>query len=216
MSKVKPRCALCEDRECYQGKDCFGMQEESRRAFGENLEDTHLSRVATSIESDGYMRWCRVQEVVEFARRMGYTHIGIAFCVGMVNEARAMQKILESEGFRVSSVCCKMGGIEKSELDFKHLREGRYEAICKSIGQALLLNKAGTDLNLIVGLCVGHDILFTKYSEAPVTTVVVKDRVLAHNPAGALYSNYYARNIFNKSAQTPPHKTKSKQGKKIK
>lgn len=31
----------------------------------------------------------------------------------------------------------------------------------------------------------------TKHSQAPVTTLVVKDRVLAHNPAGALYSAYY-------------------------
>jgi len=42
-----------------------------------------------------------------------------------------------------------------------------------------------------VGLCVGHDMLFTRHSRAPVTTLVVKDRVLAHNPAGALYSGYY-------------------------
>ncbi len=198
MSETIPRCAYCQTRECYQGKDCFNMQEESRRAFRENPEDTELSRVATSIESDGYMQWCRVQEVVEFARRMGYGHIGIAFCVGMVNEAKTLQGILENQGFKVSSVCCKMGGIEKEELDFKHLRQGRYEAICNSIGQALLLNRAGTELNLIVGLCVGHDILFTRHSKAPVTTVVVKDRVLAHNPAGALYSNYYARNVFKK------------------
>ncbi len=196
MSQISPKCAFCETRECYQGKDCFGMQEESKMAFEENPQDAELSRVATSIESDGYMKWCRVQEVVEFAKRMDYKHIGIAFCVGMVNEARTLEKILEAKGFKVSSVCCKMGGIEKSELNFKHLKDGRYEAICNSIGQALLLNRAGTELNLIVGLCVGHDILFTKYSEAPVTTVVVKDRVLAHNPAGALYSNYYARNVF--------------------
>ncbi len=196
MSKRTPKCAFCETRECYQGKDCFGMQEASRKAFNSNREDTELSRVATSIESDGYMRWCRVEEVIEFAKRMGYSHLGIAFCVGMVNEARTLQKILESKGFKVSSVCCKMGGIEKSELNFKRLKEGRYEAICNSIGQALLLNEAGTELNLIVGLCVGHDILFTKHSKAPVTTVIVKDRVLAHNPAGALYSNYYARNVF--------------------
>ena len=35
---------------------------------------------------------------------------------------------------------------------------------------------------MLVGLCVGHDSLFIKYSEAPVTTLVTKDRVLAHNP----------------------------------
>ena len=58
-------------------------------------------------------------------------------------------------------------------------------------------NKETTDLNIILGLCIGHDILFTQHSEAPVTTIVVKDRVLAHNPVGAIYSNYYLRNVFD-------------------
>ena len=39
-------------------------------------------------------------------------------------------------------------------------------------------------MNFLVGLCVGHDSLFIKYSEAPRTTLVTKDRVLAHNPVG--------------------------------
>lgn len=47
----------------------------------------------------------------------------------------------------------------------------------------MVLNDLQTDLNIIVGLCIGHDILFTKYSEAPVTTFIVKDRVTGHNPA---------------------------------
>lgn len=190
------KCAYCQDKECYQGKDCFGFRGKSKETYDKDPESTHISRIATSIESDGYMKWCRMEEVVEFARRMGYTHIGIAFCVGMGREAEAAQRILEKNGFRVTSVCCKMGGIEKSEMDFKHIRPERYEAICNSIGQAMALNEAGTDLNLIVGLCVGHDILFTRFSRAPVTTLVVKDRVLAHNPVGALYSGYYHRNKF--------------------
>ncbi len=190
------KCAYCQDKACYQGKDCFGRKIEDLEAYRENPQDTRISRVATSIESDGYMKWCRVEEVIEFARRMGYSHLGIAFCVGMGREAETLQRILEKEGFKVTSVCCKMGGIEKSELGFKHIKEGRYEAICNSMGQARALNEAGTELNLIVGLCIGHDILFTKYSQAPVTTVVVKDRVMAHNPAGALYSGYYHRNKF--------------------
>jgi uncharacterized metal-binding protein len=37
--------------------------------------------------------------------------------------------------------------------------------------------------------------LFTRHSSAPVSTVIVKDRVLANNPAGALYSPYWMRII---------------------
>ena len=54
--------------------------------------------------------------------------------------------------------------------------------MCNPIGQAVFLNKAGTQLNVILGLCVGHDSLFIKHAEAPVTVFAVKDRVLAHNP----------------------------------
>ena len=59
----------------------------------------------------------------------------------------------------------------------------------------MIFNKEKTDLNVINGLCVGHDTLFMKYSEAPVTYLVVKDRVLAHNPVGALNTtmSYYKR-----------------------
>ena len=190
------KCAYCSTKECYQGKDCFGYARKSKEAFETDDRARRLSEVATSIESDGYMKWCRVYEVMEFARRMDFKRIGIAFCVGMGEEAKRLQEILESEGFEVVSVCCKMGGIMKEEMGFKKIKPERKEAICNSIGQAMALNDAGTELNLIVGLCVGHDVVFSMYSKAPVTTVIVKDRVLAHNPAGALYSGYYRRNVF--------------------
>ncbi len=66
--------------------------------------------------------------------------------------------------------------------------------MCNSVTQAKLLNKAKTDLNVLVGLCVGHDSLFIKFSKAPVTVLAAKDRVLAHNPLAALYAGHY----FNK------------------
>ena len=190
------RCAYCQNKECYQGKDCFGYKEKSFDVIKADEKAMKISEVATSIESDGYMKWCRIYEVIEFAKRMDFSHIGIAFCIGMGKEAEALQKILEKYGFEVTSVCCKMGGIMKEELGFKKIKPERKESICNSIGQAMALNEAKTELNLIVGLCVGHDIVFSMYSKAPVTTVVVKDRVLAHNPAGALYSGYYRRNVF--------------------
>ena len=46
---------------------------------------------------------------------------------------------------------------------------------------------------MIVGLCMGADCVFTARSEAPVTTLFVKDRSLANNPIGAVYSEYYLR-----------------------
>jgi len=67
--------------------------------------------------------------------------------------------------------------------------------MCNPILQALLLNEEKTDFNIIVGLCVGHDSLFMKYSDALTTTLIAKDRVLGHNPAAALYlsESYYTK-----------------------
>lgn len=58
------------------------------------------------------------------------------------------------------------------------------KVMCNPIMQAKLLNKAKVDLNVVVGLCVGHDSLFYKYAKGITTTLVTKDRVLAHNPVG--------------------------------
>ena len=67
--------------------------------------------------------------------------------------------------------------------------------MCNPILQARLLNQAGTDLNVVIGLCVGHDSLFYRYSDAYVTTLVTKDRVTGNNPATALYTaeSYYKK-----------------------
>jgi len=64
------------------------------------------------------------------------------------------------------------------------------------IYQAELMNREKTDLNILLGLCVGHDSLFLKYAESPVTVLAVKDRVTGHNPLAAIYlSDSYYRKI---------------------
>jgi len=149
---------------------------------------------AAALESEGYMLLPRVQEVLLFARKMGYRHLGMAFCAGLHREARQLQELLAPQ-FEVTSACCKVCGIAKEDFGLPKLRDNPAEVMCNPLGQAAILQDAATELNLLVGLCVGHDMLFTKYSAAPVTTVIVKDRVLAHNPAGALYSSYWMRII---------------------
>ncbi len=140
----------------------------------------------------------RVQEICEFAKKMSYNKIGVAFCVGLYSEARVLSNILMIQGFNVVSVVCKVGCTPKETIGIKDdekIRVGEFETMCSPIVQAIILNKEKTDFNILVGLCVGHDSLFFKYSKAFTTVLVVKDRVLAHNPVGALYTtgSYYAR-----------------------
>jgi uncharacterized metal-binding protein len=164
-------------------------------------EDPSLQRMALEsarTEAAGYCRSTRVEEIMDFARRMGWTRLGIAHCVGLMQEAKAARDIFVAGGFAVSTVCCKAGSIDKERVgirDDEKVRPGQYEAMCSPVGQAALLHKAGTQFNVVIGLCVGHDSLFFMHSKAPATVLVAKDRVLGHNPVAALYTShsYYRR-----------------------
>lgn len=74
--------------------------------------------------------------------------------------------------------------------------------MCSPIGQARFLEKAETQLNILLGLCVAHDSLFVKYSATPVTVLAAKDRVLGHNPLAARYlaDGYYRSKLFPETA----------------
>ena len=215
-----PECAKCtlKDRIC-QVKDGKGPDSCPTINYREVIEDAvteydksgihEFARMASIQESECYSNRHikpyvlhpvkpRVQEICEFAQKMGYHKLGIAFCTGLHPEAKALTRILEAQGFEVVSVVCKAGATPKETIGIKEsekIRIGEFESMCSPITQATILNKEKTDFNILVGLCVGHDSLFLKYSEAFCTVLVAKDRVLGHNPAGALYTSgtYYAR-----------------------
>lgn len=155
------------------------------------------------VEAEGYCEWTRVEETMEFARRLGVKKLGLAFCVGLREEAKSLTRILGANGFEVASAACKTGSILKAHIgvtDAQQVRPGSYEAMCNPIGQARLMNEAETGLNIVFGLCVGHDSLFIKHSEAPVTCLVAKDRALAHNPIGAIYGSngYFKKALYER------------------
>jgi uncharacterized metal-binding protein len=162
---------------------------------------SRISCSAAEVEGTYYGRLTRVEEIAAFARRAGIKKIGIASCVGLAAEARTFARFLKSQDLTPFSVLCKVGGVEKTEAGIPRehkIEPDAHESICNPIMQARLLAKENTELNVVVGLCVGHDSLFIKYSQAPVTYLVVKDRVLAHNPVGALYTGgTYYKKLFN-------------------
>jgi len=203
------KCALCGVRACCDEPGARGYPDfcpmardtdalrEARTAYAD-AETQRLTLAAARTEADRYPLEPRVEEVMSFARRIGARRLGIASCVGLIREARVLQEIFETHGFQVESVCCKVGSIPKEEIglaDEEKIHPGQFEALCSPIGQAKLLNEAETDLNVVVGLCVGHDSLFFRHSNALVTVLVAKDRVTGHNPAAVLYTShsYYQR-----------------------
>ncbi|ADU73466.1 putative metal-binding protein [Acetivibrio thermocellus AD2] len=207
-------CSDCGVLNCYRREKSFPdfclttnvPQKEIEKVNELYKNDSLVSKIAhTAAEIEGtyYGKLTRVEEIIAFAKRIGAKKIGIATCIGLMNEAKIFTKILKAKGLESYSVICKVGSIDKTEIgiaeEFK-IQKGCHEALCNPILQARLLNREKTDLNVIVGLCVGHDSLFIKYSKAPVTTLITKDRVLGHNPAAALYtSGFYYKRLFDEN-----------------
>jgi uncharacterized metal-binding protein len=188
-------CADCDDKVCREGIDCTGEGGDDTGLYA-NEADCRVHREAARVEAAGYGRLCRVEELLLFCDGLGIRRVGLAFCVGLSDEAKVLDQVLGCR-LEVVSVCCKVCGTSKEALQLPKIRPARFEATCNPIRQAKVMEEEGTELNLIVGLCLGHDILFTRYSAAPVTTLVVKDRVLGHNPAAALYASYHRRRLLD-------------------
>lgn len=166
----------------------------------ERYEEGHnhdIMVASAEVEYEGYCQWTRVEEIMAFARKINAHRIGIANCIGLLNEARIFTRILRANGFEPYSVLCKVAGKSKSSIGIPQECENIGAAMCNPILQARLLNEAHTDLNVVIGLCVGHDSLFYKYSDAYVTTLVTKDRITGNNPAAALYTanSYYRKKL---------------------
>ena len=194
-AKTTPRCAACQTRGCVGGGDCFA-DAERQRALYEDPQLWRLHQAASAIEARHYCKEPRIRETMLLAREMGYRKLGLAFCIGLAVEAEIIADILAQE-FEVVSVCCKACGLSKRSLGLEQIHpEQEHETTCNPAGQATLLNEAHTELNILCGLCVGHDAIFYMTSRAPVTTLIVKDRVLAHNPIGAVYSRYIRRTLL--------------------
>jgi len=194
-SPLERDCYVCLKQHCRKGFNCYPDNNAGIIEKYNEADNLSLTRASAAIEAGHYMQATRLEEIRLFAREMSYTKLGVATCIGLIREAQLVAEYLKNE-FEVYMISCKNGGIMKSNLHLPQINPDNDEVMCNPIGQALFLNGKQTDLNIICGLCVGHDILFTKHSEAPVTTIIVKDRVLGHNPAAALYSDYYRTKVL--------------------
>jgi uncharacterized metal-binding protein len=226
----KPQCVKCPLVLCYpniaadetpsfEGSPgfCPSVLKEDivRKSVREYQKDElrEFARLASVQESECYERTPdgfrtkipRIEETIQLAHKNNFKKLGLAFCVGVMNEARMVTGILETKGFEVVSICCKVGAIPKEVLGIRDAEKisgaGRYESMCSPITQAEILNSEDIDFAILMGLCVGHDTLFIKYCNAPMTVLAVKDRVTGHNPLAAVYlsHSYYGRLVLPSS-----------------
>jgi uncharacterized metal-binding protein len=163
----------------------------------------HLLDISMDIAFEEERRLCRLAELVYFCLGMGYRRLGLAYCVDLEEPAEILTGLLR-RFFQVVPVCCKVNGtvVSDSPVD-PDSRDPGFSAkaiACNPLGQAAVLNAAGTDFNVLVGLCIGVDSVFSEASHAPVSTAFVKDKSLANNPIGAIYSDHYLRQIAGPQA----------------
>lgn len=135
-------------------------------------QDCEMMRV--SHLSKHKSRW---QELLEFIKAAGFQKIGVANCASMQKYAQKLVEMLQEQGLDVYSINCRESGLDAAEVC-----EGMAGPCCDPVSQAEYLNAQHTELNINIGLCLGHGLLFQKYSQAFVTTFVVKDAVTGHNP----------------------------------
>lgn len=198
-------CADCHTQACDGGEGGYpafcptaaltDAQRETVRAAYLTGEEGAAAIASAEVECEGYLRLTRVEEIMAFAKKLGFSHLGVASCVGLIRETRALTKILRAHGFDVTVTACKVGAMKKVDIGINEACNAVGETMCNPILQAQLLNEANTQLNIVMGLCVGHDSLFYRHARALATTLVAKDRVLGHNPCAALYQaeGYYKK-----------------------
>ena len=181
-----PSCLYCEEHQCNEGKTCI---------LSSNLHQVKESKVinqilnsALDISLEDERTLCRLSELIYFALEMNYKKIGIAYCSDLSEPAEIVSQVLR-RFFDVTQVCCKIGGKQLPESTLN----GKNKIVCNPRGQADILNMADVDLNIIIGLCIGIDCIFTKLSKAPVSTLFVKDKSLSNNPIGAVYLDHYLK-----------------------
>jgi len=203
--KEKLISCLCTKQGCWRGKNldihsyCQANNylkeiEKSKEDYGKP-ENVHIYEAACIVGAakDGFRP--RVEEALHFSKQLKLTKIGFATCTALEYDMEVLEQLFIQEGFRVVCVACQIGRVSAEDRDLPHLNE-YVNSVCNPIAQAQILNSAGTELNFIVGLCLGHDILFTQHSKVPVSTLIVKDRMTGNNPSAALHGWHARRKLF--------------------
>jgi len=178
-------CTSCTyDKQCRKTEACRATSFDTVQVIGKYADQKEIVQAASSLVDFGRAgTMSRLQEIIAFSKKMEYKRLGLAYCYGMENQVQQIAGIIRNNGLNVRSISCTVGGIPQNEVN----PESSFCTVsCNPIGQAMQLNHEKVDLVVMIGLCMGHDILFQREIEADCTTLVVKDRVFNHAPLDEL------------------------------
>jgi uncharacterized metal-binding protein len=203
--KNRTLSCICPKQGCWRGNDtdipsycqANNYLEELSEATKEYNRPSAVSlyKAASVVGEHNNGMTPRIQEALLLAKELKLKRIGFAACVAMVWELGYLKELFTRDGFEVFTAGCQIGRVDAESRGVPEVKDC-VRSWCNPIAQARILNSDDTQLNFILGLCMGHDILFNQYSEAPVSTLIVKDRVTGNNPAAALYGWHRRKQLF--------------------
>ena len=122
-----PVCVLCSVRACSAEPGTKKMPsfcpmpveaellEEVEKAYVEQEDLRRLAVESARTEAAGYCRTTRIEDIMDFARRIGATKLGIAHCTGLMHEARLARDIFVANGFEKERI--EKNSIESTSLE---------------------------------------------------------------------------------------------------
>jgi uncharacterized metal-binding protein len=189
-------CGDCRAQECLKyypegipGYCLASREDKTLKLAAQEYEKPGIRELylaSGKVYAAGYGNWNRFKEAIEFGRALGVKKIGFAACGMLMAELQLACELFRGAGFEVVGVNCQVGRVPPGDRLPGVEGEAAKGLWCNPIAQAMIVNELGSELNFIIGLCLGHDMLFARYARAPVSTLVVKDRVLGHNSVAAL------------------------------
>jgi len=186
-------CTKCVAKGCRDSQPCFDRREEYINKY--MVEDNQtIVRAASALVDNGRAGALnRLEEIVEYAKSRKYQTLGVAYCYGLEKEAMLLQSYLSKAEFQTAMISCTVDGITEADIN---PMKSNHSISCNPMGQANVINGSGAEFTILMGLCLGHDILIQKQLNMDFTTWLVKDRVTRHRPLDGLPGYHGAEDLF--------------------
>ncbi len=195
-------CTRCTSKGCRLSSPCFDRSSEYIEEY-ETDSVQSVTRAASKLVDDGRAgTLTRLEEIKEYAKLKSYRKIGVAYCYGLEKEAELLRNDLEQSGFQTEMTSCTVDSVPESKVNTT--KEDSFVS-CNPLGQANVLNHSGAEFAILMGLCLGHDILIQKSLKMDYTTWIVKDRVTSHRPMDALPGYHSKEDRFLEQMDTSFH-----------
>ena len=124
---------FCPTAEIQAGGTAAALCNEAVAQYLNDPEDSLIAKASAAVEFENYCKLTRVEEICEFADKIGAHKLGIAACVGLLREARTAAAIFRHHGFEVFGAAGARKIIYRDNL-YIILNDEWYNAEGKKVG----------------------------------------------------------------------------------